>query len=68
MKALNDSGDVSSTKNDKEEEEEGKEDVVETSDGIDRAALKRALVNLIENDEIFFETSLRSTRNIFRFE
>ena len=57
MKALYDSGDVSSTKNDKEDEEEGKEeDVVETSDGIDRAALKRALVNLIENDEIFFET------------
>ena len=30
--------------------------VVETSDDIDWAALKRALVNLIENDEIFFET------------
>ena len=54
MKALNDSKDLSCTKNDKEEE--GKKDVVETSDGIDRAALKRALVDLIENDEIFFET------------
>ena len=27
-----------------------------TIDGIDRVALKRALINLIENDDIFFET------------